>query len=123
MQFSEFQSTPPAEARGDSSLIVIANTPSGFQFTPPAEARGDTAYGSRHAHADGVSIHSPRRSEGRQLAERIAEYIREFQSTPPAEARGDPASLGDSRYGYSFQSTPPAEARGDNSLSRRWRLR
>ena len=37
-----FQSTPPAEARGDfTQVAAIANDNAGFQSTPPAEARGD----------------------------------------------------------------------------------
>ena len=64
-----FQSTPPAEARGDfewsramcAELVVSIHSP------PPK--RGET----RRCHVellnDGVSIHSPRRSEGRPHAD------------------------------------------------------
>ena len=75
-----------------------------------------------------VSIHSPRRSEGRQgfngtnacrtsfnplpppkrgETSDFAAMLR-AQSTPPAEARGDSGAKVET-----FQSTPPAEARGD----------
>ena len=61
-----------------------------------------------------VSIHSPRRSEGRLRTTRPLNWILRFQSTPPAEARGDAMrSPVDERVSKSFQSTPPAEARGD----------
>ena len=60
-----------------------------------------------------VSIHSPRRSEGRLGEEETTYWLVQFQSTPPAEARGDLAEHpGDDRLS-GFQSTPPAEARGD----------
>ena len=36
-----FQSTPPAEARGDIAFMFVIRSPSKFQSTPPAEARGD----------------------------------------------------------------------------------
>ena len=38
---SWFQSTPPAEARGDPASDLSASTSAKFQSTPPAEARGD----------------------------------------------------------------------------------
>ena len=38
-----FQSTPPAEARGDSALRADLPRAMAFQSTPPAEARGDSA--------------------------------------------------------------------------------
>ena len=40
-----------------------------FQSTPPAEARGDDANITLTPADLGVSIHSPRRSEGRQTPE------------------------------------------------------
>ena len=84
-----------------------------------------------------VSIHSPRRSEGRHPRRHRGHRCRRFQSTPPAEARGDlwkavcrglrlcfnplpPPKRGETCSGpyvpldtSQFQSTPPAEARGD----------
>ena len=95
-----------------------------------------------------VSIHSPRRSEGRLYAVAVFEHPagKMFQSTPPAEARGDVPPRGwgslaessrvsihspppkrgetplDSHTGNrtesEFQSTPPAEARGDHPSTR-----
>ena len=109
----EFQSTPPAEARGDLSHPAVADPTDAFQSTPPAEARGDfvtlgircESIGCfnplpppkrgetlRKAWADlsiEVSIHSPRRSEGRRPTVSEATSSPWFQSTPPAEARGD----------------------------------
>ena len=88
-----------------------------------------------------VSIHSPRRSEGRHdCGRRVAAPSKRFQSTPPAEARGDspflsatipslgfnplpPPKRGETMKAVHqllsrswFQSTPPAEARGDGAL-------
>ena len=133
-----FQSTPPAEARGDRSVGCQAEgtysfnplpppkrgetcgslKPNGFvaawfQSTPPAEARGDATPLAPSPLTDPVSIHSPRRSEGRRAIRRAVDRLGLFQSTPPAEARGDiPASLWLPAV-LVFQSTPPAEARGD----------
>ena len=36
-----FQSTPPAEARGDALTLTAQRLSKQFQSTPPAEARGD----------------------------------------------------------------------------------
>ena len=62
-----FQSTPPAEARGDFFLLLdFIMLPFLFQSTPPAEARGDLRAMCARRGLSYVSIHSPRRSEGRQ---------------------------------------------------------
>ena len=61
---SEFQSTPLAEARGDPKSPHICQRWTEFQSTPLAEARGDPR-SFRCSSRLGVSIHSPRRSEGR----------------------------------------------------------
>ena len=47
--------------------------------------------GIEHDALCAVSIHSPRRSEGRRSTNSrdIKIVMRKFQSTPPAEARGD----------------------------------
>ena len=90
-QVNEFQSTPPAEARGDYRELaprkqIFTNL---FQSTPPAEARGDPPSGCRV----GDSCHSfnplppPKRGETSIIAGDIDPNW--FQSTPPAEARGD----------------------------------
>ena len=97
-----FQSTPPAEARGDALWISLefqcrsegdgshSAVAELFQSTPPAEARGDRAFQVVSGCPVMVSIHSPRRSEGRpRLHEADASEAELFQSTPPAEARGD----------------------------------
>ena len=60
-----------------------------FQSTPPAEARGDLPESVTVASPVKVSIHSPRRSEGRPSLLAAFKALRLFQSTPPAEARGD----------------------------------
>ena len=92
-----------------------------FQSTPPAEARGD-ALNLRKRHLLPVSIHSPRRSEGRLSKIAPNSVTNSFQSTPPAEARGDGAEKVDLYVDEEFQSTPPAEARGDMMLRPTWDL-
>ena len=105
-----FQSTPPAEARGDNCTLTRTPNPSWFQSTPPAEARGDehlslafdtfqsfnplpppkrgeTIDRTGEAGTSEVSIHSPRRSEGRLYLSFLAVRPREFQSTPGVKAR------------------------------------
>ena len=60
-----FQSTPPAEARGDDRARILDELELEVSIHSPAEARGD---GHRDGYAPRqlqVSIHSPRRSEGR----------------------------------------------------------
>ena len=87
-----FQSTPPAEARGDATHYdriepaelerfnplpppkrgeteitdTLVTIETAFQSTPPAEARGDRQWGPYGRMNFDVSIHSPRRSEGRR---------------------------------------------------------
>ena len=58
-----------------------------------------------------VSIHSPRRSEGRQERDHERPSNTKFQSTPPAEARGDLSGPVNATVLMVFQSTPPAEGR------------
>ena len=65
--------------------------PQAKRFNPlPPPKRGETAREGEQSPLRGVSIHSPRRSEGR-LHRRLGlrPKVRKFQSTPPAEARGD----------------------------------
>ena len=79
-----------------------------FQSTPPAEARGDG--GGLHAcWKFKVSIHSPRRSEGRRHLGHQIKDTAKFQSTPPAEARGDkePTVRQVSSVTYGFNPLPP----------------
>ena len=58
-----------------------------FQSTPPAEARGDIHPLVKHGRSY-VSIHSPRRSEGRPWRHFFAVFWWMFQSTPPPK-RGE----------------------------------
>ena len=86
-----FQSTPPAEARGDGRILRRGDVSQmGFQSTPPAEARGDglgSAASWKCCHE--VSIHSPRRSEGRPaLPLREAVDTSRFNPLPPPK-RGE----------------------------------
>ena len=142
-----FQSTPPAEARGDPRRAMTQPLPARFnplpppkrgettssrlcraggkwfQSTPPAEARGDPDISGESYLSNEVSIHSPRRSEGRpvRLGDRLRLVIM-FQSTPPAEARGDtqPGTARTSRL--SFNPLPPpkrGETRGYRHTPRR----
>ena len=85
-----FQSTPPAEARGDlRSACTWRWSCAGFNPLPPPK-RGETCPVDPPAIEDTkVSIHSPRRSEGRPLVNSMSVIPSVFQSTPPAEARGD----------------------------------
>ena len=65
----------------------------GFQSTPPAEARGDDARdGCRVIRRGGTGFNPlppPKRGETRRGRAPDRGAIGEFQSTPPAEARGD----------------------------------
>ena len=109
---SRFQSTPPAEARGDVGTNLSFRTATvGFNPLPPPK-RGETFAVRNISRLLVVAIHSPRRSEGR-LARRESPARSKFQSTPPAEARGDLKWTLNRWCGGLFQSTPPAEARGD----------
>ena len=90
-----------------------------FQSAPPAEARGDTSRHLRRSRPlNVVSIRSPCRSKGRsgpRANTRRNRLDMAFQSAPPAEARGDRARSDTESPGLwaLFQSAPPAEARGD----------
>ena len=61
-----FQSTPPAEARGDVAVGAAAwyFRDVSIHFPPPK--RGETKLNGTQDVSKGVSIHSPRRSEGRR---------------------------------------------------------
>ena len=62
--------------------------PRGFNPLPPPK-RGETERGEIDRLLIIVSIHSPRRSEGRPSRLKSFSEGQTFQSTPPAEARGD----------------------------------
>ena len=88
-----FQSTPPAEARGDfRAPNGSPKTFQEFQSTPPAEARGDGAgtIASRPCRLQSFNpLPPPKRGETLAISARSDPIASEFQSTPPAEARGD----------------------------------
>ena len=59
-----FQSTPPAEARGDFALLSMMSFRETFQSTPPAEARGDITVVSHLPEARGFNpLPPPNRGE------------------------------------------------------------
>ena len=73
--YLQFQSTPPAEARGDHSInhanVCVLELVS---IHSPRRSEGRLPYSaSDSGWLHGVSIHSPRRSEGRQLGQVCAE--------------------------------------------------
>ena len=107
-----FNPLPPPK-RGETCVVNGITVPRA-RFNPlPPPKRGETRKVWPHVMHAYVSIHSPRRSEGRQQDQYKMPMQKRFQSTPPAEARGDqPGTF--LTWGYDeFQSTPPAEARGD----------
>ena len=84
-----FQSTPPAEARGDADGLCVGRRIVVVSIHSPRRSEGRPALAIRPEGYENVSIHSPRRSEGRPWSA-VGKVIPEsFQSTPPAEARGD----------------------------------
>ena len=108
----EFQSTPPAEARGDVARRVDLNKVTCFNPLPPPK-RGETVVSVIEPASYVFQSTPPRRSEGRQATEQAVTIFYLFQSTPPAEARGDSFEDLVGCRSLMFQSTPPAEARGD----------
>ena len=138
----KFQSTPLAEARGDNLLEDLLE--SDRSFNPlPSPKRGETRTVHSVSNSSPVSIHSPRRSEGRPRQDepthpphsrfnplpspkRGETFVcigpsstNVFQSTPLAEARGDLLRVLVRVSRMRFQSTPLAEARGDTPLDAR----
>ena len=79
-----------------------------FQSAPPAEARGDLIFqlGMWRRRIE-VSIRSPRRSEGRSSDLRPPARQPLFQSAPPAEARGDSAGPLEPCEHVRFNPLPP----------------
>ena len=68
-----------------------------------------------------VSIHSPRRSEGRRgRGDVIYQTPKSFNPLPPPK-RGETRAFDHHHIAFEwFQSTPPAEARGDLTHGRSW---
>ena len=70
--------------------------------------------GVRNGLSQGVSIHSPHRSEERLSTRAASALLGEFQSTPLTEVRGDLFDAFPEARVYGFQSTPLTEVRGDS---------
>ena len=88
-----FQSTPPAEARGDHATARIPRLPDRVSIHSPRRSEGRPPGTERKAHLRGVSIHSPRRSEGRPPLDRsLSKRIASFNPLPPPK-RGETLSL------------------------------
>ena len=138
-----FQSTPPAEARGDVSDSVASEShascfnplpppkrgetsPSrlsafninGFNPLPPPK-RGETSDGRGERCGDPVSIHSPRRSEGRPARDGLDDIGFVVSIHSPRRSEGRQLTEAQKVEARMFQSTPPAEARGDTTSRRR----
>ena len=60
-----FQSTPPAEARGDRESRALLGVDRAVSIHSPRRSEGRLRGSSAPDGDSGVSIHSPRRSEGR----------------------------------------------------------
>ena len=88
--FRPFQSTPPAEARGDRNVITKRPSNTKFQSTPPAEAEGRLVRPSKRDRPYGVSIHSPRRRALLHGPEQIADLPVPVAESPGAVRIGHP---------------------------------
>ncbi len=117
----QFQSTPPAEARGDGTICPRSEQGNGVSIHSPRRSEGR----QRVLRADGgvqlgVSIHSPRRSEGRPGSRDQPRPRRPcFNPLPPPKRGETNWCLSEGPACWTFQSTPPAEARGDMAGGRR----
>ena len=120
-EWQEFQSTPPAEARGDTSCARAGPSSSGsvsIHSPRRSEGRPDECILPQRPGID-VSIHSPRRSEGRQLpAVRLFIQERGFNPLPPPK-RGETCHrlACSARARLSFNPLPPPK-RGETRQSR-----
>ncbi len=137
----KFQSTPPAEARGDAlaqprrliflsfnplpppkrgetSSVSESSTPlREFQSTPPAEARGDDTAPAVERRASEVSIHSPRRSEGRPRFHPHRRAVATVSIHSPRRSEGRLArSTAHANIRRSFNPLPPPK-RGETGAS------
>ena len=87
-----FNPLPPPKRGETFSWIMLPTFTRSFNPLPPPK-RGETCLWTARSRPCEVSIHSPRRSEGRPTGLRNAtekwSELTKFQSTPPAEARGD----------------------------------
>ena len=83
-----FNPLPPPKRGETLRSVKLATHLQSFNPLPPPK-RGETAARAYARNADKVSIHSPRRSEGRLSSPDQGSTRSMFQSTPPAEARGD----------------------------------
>ena len=79
----------------------------------PDDGEGRREAIERYAHLFEVSIHSPRRSEGRPQSKIAPLAVTEVSIHSPRRSEGRPGDRDRVSRVYGFQSTPPAEARGD----------
>ena len=77
-----------------------------FQSTPPAEARGDVD-GGRVVYKLGRFNPLPPPKRGETSARGVVGGSFAFQSTPPAEARGDLRAIGRRQDAKCFNPLPP----------------
>ena len=113
----EFQSTPPAEARGDCDSRPGVFARRQFQSTPPAEARGDKSDEQREKDRKSFNpLPPPKRGETLRSIVRRCVFDASFNPLPPPK-RGETHRLVEALWLAEFQSTPPAEARGDLNVS------
>ena len=134
----KFQSAPPAEARGDLVSFFRLDPVRRFNPLPPPK-RGEMANTAAVTEpGSGVSIRSPRRSEGRSYASLISNITKVVSIRSPRRSEGRCSQTTSSRKDFwrfnplpppkrgeikpverkraewpGFQSAPPAEARGD----------
>ena len=134
----EFQSAPPAEARGDPPNHGVLLAPVLVSIRSPRRSKGRSALVHLSLRRPHVSIRSPRRSKGRSAPLSYRSLPRSgfnplpspkqgeiwdglraslahdtFQSAPLAEARGDDCKPIRKIAFSRFQSAPLTEARGD----------
>ena len=94
-----FNPLPPPK-RGEIEDIRAALGMEGeFQSAPPAEARGDRGYPGGPRHGGRVSIRSPRRSEGRSPNSRSRGQQRMCFNPLPPPKRGE-ITINANRLGY-----------------------
>ena len=115
---SRFQSTPPAEARGDALTMAAQARQKCFNPLPPPK-RGETVLDQLLPAGLGVSIHSPRRSEGRPELDLHPNRRIEVSIHSPRRSEGRPRAMrGHVQAVPSFNPLPPPK-RGETARRRR----